>query len=69
MHRIRKGQFKLGKLRTTGKTAPEIWNAVLALWAKHALDVLPLPKVCTTTRAATKEGGVECPFTDTWLGR
>ena len=30
VHRIRKGQFKLGKLRVTGKTTPEIWNAVLA---------------------------------------
>ncbi len=30
MHRIRKGQFKLGKLRIKSKTAPEIWNAVLA---------------------------------------
>jgi transposase-like protein len=30
MHRIRKGQFKLGKLRIKDKTAPEIWNAVLA---------------------------------------
>jgi transposase-like protein len=30
MHRIRKGQFKLGKLRIKGKTAPEIWNVVLA---------------------------------------
>jgi hypothetical protein len=30
MHRIRKGQFKLGKLRINGKTAPGIWNAVLA---------------------------------------
>jgi transposase-like protein len=30
MHRIRKGQFKLGKLRIKNKTAPEIWNAVLA---------------------------------------
>jgi hypothetical protein len=30
MHRIRKGQFKLGKLRIKGRTAPEIWNAVLA---------------------------------------
>jgi len=30
MHRIRKGQFALSKLRTTGKTAPEIWNAALA---------------------------------------
>ena len=30
MHRIRKGQFKLGKLRIKQKTAPEIWNAVLA---------------------------------------
>ena len=30
IHRIRKPQFQLGKLRTKGKTAPEIWNAVLA---------------------------------------
>jgi len=30
MHRIRKGQFKLGKLGIKNKTAPEIWNAVLA---------------------------------------
>ena len=30
MHRIRKGQFKLDKLRLKLKTAPEIWNAVLA---------------------------------------
>ena len=30
MHRIRKGQFKLDKLRVKNKTAPEIWNAVLA---------------------------------------
>ncbi len=30
MRRIRKGQFKLGKLRIKGKTAPEVWNAVLA---------------------------------------
>ena len=30
MHRIRKGQFKLNKLRVKQKTAPEIWNAVLA---------------------------------------
>jgi transposase-like protein len=30
MHRIRKGQFKLGKLRIKNKTAPEMWNAVLA---------------------------------------
>src|ERR1700675_3783873 len=30
MHRIRKGQFKLNKLRVKNKTAPEIWNAVLA---------------------------------------
>ena len=28
IHRIRKGQFKL--LRIKDKTAPEIWNAVLA---------------------------------------
>jgi transposase-like protein len=30
MHRIRKGQFRLGKLRIKGNLAPEIWNAVLA---------------------------------------
>ena len=30
VHRIRKGQFALGKLRVTGKSAPEIWNTVLA---------------------------------------
>jgi hypothetical protein len=30
MHRIRKGQFELGKLCIKDKTAPEIWNAVLA---------------------------------------
>ena len=30
MHRIRKGQFVLGKLRVAGKTAPEIWTAVLS---------------------------------------
>jgi hypothetical protein len=30
MRRIRKGQFKLGKLRIKGKTASEVWNAVLA---------------------------------------
>ena len=30
MHRIRKGQFKLGRLGIKNKTAPEIWNAVLA---------------------------------------
>jgi len=30
MHRIRKGQFKLGKLGIKNRTTPEIWNAVLA---------------------------------------
>jgi transposase-like protein len=30
MHRIRKGQFKLGKLCIKDNRAPEIWNAVLA---------------------------------------
>jgi len=30
IHRIRKGQFKLGKLRIKDNRAPEIWNAVLA---------------------------------------
>jgi transposase-like protein len=30
VHRIRKGQFALTRLRVRGKTAPEIWTAVLA---------------------------------------
>jgi transposase-like protein len=30
MHRIRKGEFKLGRLGAKGNTAPKIWNAVLA---------------------------------------
>ena len=34
-HRIRKGQFKLGKLRVNGKTMPEILNAVLAARAER----------------------------------
>jgi transposase-like protein len=31
LRRIHKGQFKLGKLRIKGRSAPEIWNAVLAV--------------------------------------
>jgi transposase-like protein len=30
IHRIRKGQFKLGRLRIKDNTAPEVWIAVLA---------------------------------------
>ena len=30
IHRIRRGQFKLAKLRIKDNRAPEIWNAVLA---------------------------------------
>jgi hypothetical protein len=30
VNRIRKGQFKLGRLHITDNKAPEIWNAVLA---------------------------------------
>ncbi len=30
MHRIRKGQFALSKIRAAGRTAPEVWSAVLA---------------------------------------
>ena len=30
VHRIRKGQFALERLRVRGKTTPEIWTAVLA---------------------------------------
>ena len=30
LHRIRKGQFNLGRLRLRGQTAPAIWNEVLS---------------------------------------
>lgn len=30
LHRIRKGQFNLGRLRLRGQAAPAIWNALLA---------------------------------------
>lgn len=30
MHRIRKGQFTVNKLRAAGETAPEVWTSVLA---------------------------------------
>jgi hypothetical protein len=29
MHRIRKGQFALNKLRVQGQAAPDVWEAVL----------------------------------------
>jgi hypothetical protein len=32
LHRIRQGQLALRKLGVAKKTAPEIWNAVLAGW-------------------------------------
>jgi transposase-like protein len=41
MHRIRRGQFKIGKIRVNGKTAPEIWDAVLAAYAMQ----LPTPSL------------------------
>ena len=31
LHRIRKGQFNLGRLRLKGQAAPAIWNAVLSV--------------------------------------
>jgi hypothetical protein len=30
LHRIRKGQFNLRRLRIAGQATPEIWNAVLS---------------------------------------
>jgi transposase-like protein len=30
LHRIRKGQFNLGRLRTAGQAAPALWDAVLS---------------------------------------
>ncbi|RZL91172.1 MAG: IS6 family transposase, partial [Variovorax sp.] len=30
LHRVRKGQFNLRRLRLEGQAAPAIWNAVLS---------------------------------------
>ena len=30
LHRVRKGQFNLGRLHVRGQAAPAIWNAVLS---------------------------------------
>jgi hypothetical protein len=35
MHRIRKGQFGLGRLSVQGQTASAVWNAVLAARSLH----------------------------------
>ena len=62
-HRIRKGQFKLGKLLVKGKTAREIWNAVLAAGPAHALHrlVALVPKVCIGgSRSVLSRGGHSC---------
>ena len=40
MHRIRKGQFKLGKLRIKGKTVPKSETQFSLHEPTHALDVL-----------------------------
>ncbi len=55
LQRIRKGQFKLGRLGIQGQAAPEVWNAV-------ALEVSPRRKkdarllvtaICTRARRST----------------
>ena len=50
MHRIRKGQFKLEKLRINCKTAPEIWNEFSPHEPCNVPDrfAAPVVKVCTT---------------------
>jgi len=55
MHRIRKGQFKLGKLRINCKTASEIWNAVSPHEPRNVPErfAAPVVKVCTTAVSAT----------------
>jgi hypothetical protein len=35
MHRIRKGQFGLGRLGVQGRLAPAVWNAVLQAHQSH----------------------------------
>jgi hypothetical protein len=35
LHRIRKGQFTLGRLGVQGRAAPEVWNAVLQARSLH----------------------------------
>jgi len=44
VHRIRKGQFALTRLRVRGKTAPEIWTA----------SVSPANEICTRAVNSTR---------------
>jgi hypothetical protein len=62
LHRIRKGQFALGRLRMSGTAAPEIWNAVPAagvpLLSESLQSVLTDPspitlKLCNRTQTMT----------------
>jgi hypothetical protein len=55
MHRIRKGQFKLGRLRIKDNRAPEIGNAVLVAWPGSCPSrfVLLSRKICTKTLEIT----------------
>ena len=45
LHRIRKGQFELGRLHLKNQTVPAIWNAVLA--AQSLLLRWPCCALCT----------------------
>ena len=38
MHRIRKGQFELGRLAVQGRAAPAVWNAVLGTCRLHGVE-------------------------------
>ena len=46
LHRSRKGQFNLGRLRLRGQAAPAIWTSVLSAAAPRNCEVVrPLRKI------------------------
>ena len=51
LHRIRKGQFNLGRLRIAGQAAPAIWTAVHSPYPPSGRLAIPLEPPTDCTRA------------------
>ena len=48
MHRIRKGQFGLGRLGVQGRTAPAVWKRAPSLKSRqYNAGRFPAPAICT----------------------
>jgi hypothetical protein len=70
LHRIRKGQFTLGRLGVQGRAAPEVWNAVLQARSLHGearsagsrrlFAPEPRPRQITTRESCFRKLGGQC---------